>query len=472
MAAAAGIDVLPSNDFSLYDHVLDTCVLVGAIPERFADLQMTSLERYFAMARGSEDVRPLAMTKWFDSNYHNLVPEISEDTPFALCPDKPLAHFREALEWGFSTRPTLLGPVSFLLLAKPARPESQPLEALENLLPVYEQLLCLLHAAGVQAVQIDEPCLVGDLSDAQLVAIERSWARLTGAAPALQLTLATYFGGLGGALERVLSLPAHEFHLDLVRAPEQLDRALGALGPTARLSLGVIDARNVWASDLQAIVGLVKPALLALGADRVRLAPSCSLLHVPYSVTRELRLDSELRLWLAFGEREAARTADGEGGAHLHSDPLASGARDQPRDARRSQCLSRARTMPRSRLACTAYTTPTFRAARHMTSARSCKPRDWRSRICPQLRSALSHRLNRSEPHDANGLMGRLTRRSTSTFWSRRSARRSSARSTLVWTCSCTASLSATIWSPTSPNSCGASPSPSSGGCSPTAHGA
>jgi 5-methyltetrahydropteroyltriglutamate--homocysteine methyltransferase len=303
-AAASGIDVLSSNDFSLYDHVLDTCVLVGGIPERFESLEVSSLERYFAMARGSEDVRPLAMTKWFDSNYHHLVPEISGDTPFALCAEKPLSQFREALEWGFSTRPVLLGPVSFLLLAKPARPDSQPLDALEKLLPVYEQLLCLLHAAGVQAVQIDEPCLVTDLSDAQMAAIERSWARLAGAAPDLQLTLATYFGGLGDALERVLSLPAHEFHLDLVRAPEQLEPALAMLSSTARVSLGVIDARNVWASDLQAIVRLVEPALVRLGQDRVRLAPSCSLLHIPYSVTRELRLDSELRIWLAFGEEK------------------------------------------------------------------------------------------------------------------------------------------------------------------------
>src|ERR1035437_3689934 len=244
------------------------------------------------------------MTKWFDSHSPLLVPEISGDTPFTLCAEKPLAHFREALQWGFSTRPVLLGPVSFLLLAKPARPEYQPLDALENLLPVYEQLLCLLHAAGVQAVQIDEPCLVTDLNDAQLVAIERSWARLAGAAPTLQLTLATYFGGLDGALERVLSLPAHDFHLDLVRAPEQLEPALAMLGPTARLSLGVIDARNVWASDLQAIVRLVEPALVRLGQNRVRLAPSCSLLHIPYSVTREPRLGSELRIWLAFGEEK------------------------------------------------------------------------------------------------------------------------------------------------------------------------
>jgi 5-methyltetrahydropteroyltriglutamate--homocysteine methyltransferase len=303
-AAAAGIDVLPSNDFSLYDHVLDTCVLVGATPERFRGLEVSSLERYFAMARGSGDVRPLAMTKWFDTNYHYLVPEISPDTRFELCAEKPLSEFREALEWGLSTRPVLLGPVSFLLLAKPERPDTRPLDALEGLLPVYEQLLCELGAAGVQSVQIDEPFLVTDLSEAQLAAIERSWARLAGAASGIELTLATYFGGLGANLERVLSLPADEFHLDLVRAPEQLEPAVRSLRPTARLSLGVIDARNVWASDLTAIVHLVEPALSRLGAGRVRLAPSGSLLHVPYSLTREQRIDSELNSWLAFGEEK------------------------------------------------------------------------------------------------------------------------------------------------------------------------
>ena len=303
-AAATGIDSLPSNDFSLYDHVLDTCLLVGAIPERFVGLEMSSLDRYFAMARGSGEVRPLAMTKWFDTNYHYLVPEIAADSEFALCAEKPLAEFREALEWGFSNRPVLLGPVSFLLLAKAERADGRPLDALERLLPVYEQLLCVLRDAGVQAVQIDEPCLVTDLTAAQMAAVESSWSRLAGAAPGVELALATYFGSLGENLKRVLSLPAAEFHLDLVRAPEQLEPAIAALAPTARLSLGIIDARNVWVSDLTATVRLLEPVLARLGADRVRLAPSCSLLHVPYSVTREQRLDSELSLWLAFGEEK------------------------------------------------------------------------------------------------------------------------------------------------------------------------
>jgi 5-methyltetrahydropteroyltriglutamate--homocysteine methyltransferase len=303
-AAAAGVDVLPSNDFSLYDHVLDTCILVGAVPERFLGTETSSLERYFAMARGSGGLPPLAMTKWFDTNYHYLVPEISPDTRFALCAAKPLREFHDAQEWGLITRPVLLGPVSFLLLASPGRPGAQPLEALERLLPVYEELLCDLDAAGAQAVQIDEPCLVTDLTDSQLQAVERSWSRLAGAPHGLELTLATYFGGPGDALERALSLPAHEFHLDLVSVPEQLDRALAGLSSTARLSLGVIDARNVWVSDLDAIEQLVAPALSRLGAGRVRLATACSLLHVPYSVAREQRMDGELRSWLAFGDEK------------------------------------------------------------------------------------------------------------------------------------------------------------------------
>ena len=303
-AAAAGVDGLPCNDFSLYDHVLDTCVLVGAIPQRFAQLDVSSLDRYFAMARGSREVRPLAMTKWFDTNYHYLVPEVSSETEFVLSAEKPLSEFREALEWGFSTRPVLLGPVSFLLLAKAQGSDTRPLDLLEGLVAVYEQLLCVFRDAGVRAVQIDEPCLVSDLTDAQMAAIESSWSRLAGAAPSIELTLATYFGGLAENLQRVLSLPVAEFHLDLVRAPEQLGPALGALAPTARLSLGILDARNVWVSDLTAKARLLEPALSQLGESRVRLAPSCSLLHVPYSVTCERRIDSELRLWLAFGEEK------------------------------------------------------------------------------------------------------------------------------------------------------------------------
>jgi len=295
-AAATGIDVLPSNDFSLYDHVLDTTLLVGAIPERFAALQRGSLEQLFAMARGTATAAPLEMTKWFDTNYHYLVPEIGPDTTFSLDAGKPLRELAEATH----TRPVIVGPVSFLLLAKGDR----PLRALDALLPVYEELLVALHGAGAREVQVDEPCLVGDLDVGVLAAVERSWERLAAAVPELDLTLATYFGGLGSALERVLALPAREIHLDLVRAPQQLEPALAAVPSSTRLSLGVIDGRNVWRADLEAILARVEPAVERLGVDRVRVAPSCSLLHVPYSVRREQRLDPELRGWLAFAEEK------------------------------------------------------------------------------------------------------------------------------------------------------------------------
>jgi len=301
LAADAGVDVLPSNDFSLYDHVLDTAIMVGAVAPRFERLELPPLERFFAMARGAGPARPLEMTKWLDTNYHYLVPELGPANRFAAHPAKVLSEFVEAREWGFRTRPVLLGPVSFLLLAKSPSSDVRSLDLLDRLLPVYEEVLGKLAKAGAQAVQIDEPCLVVDRDEEEVAAVERSWERLAVAAPAVELTLATYFGGLGRWLDRVLALPAREFHLDAVRAPEQVGAAMRSLASDARLSLGVVDGRNVWAADLDAVVRLVEPVIEELGADRVRLAPSCSLLHVPYAVGREDRLDADLRSWLAFG---------------------------------------------------------------------------------------------------------------------------------------------------------------------------
>ena len=225
-AAAAGIDILPSNDFSLYDHVLDTAVMVGAIPKRFAtDGEAVDRGRYFALARGNASAPPLEMTKWLDTNYHYLVPELSEDTLFRLDARKPLREFREALDWGFQTRPVLLGPVSFLLLAKMHQGRRETLALLDQLLPVYAELLSELSHAGATEVQIDEPCLVRDLTEDAIGELERSWARMA-ASSSLELVLTTYFGGLGRWLNRVLALPAAEFHLDLVRDPAQLEPAL------------------------------------------------------------------------------------------------------------------------------------------------------------------------------------------------------------------------------------------------------
>jgi 5-methyltetrahydropteroyltriglutamate--homocysteine methyltransferase len=260
------------------------------------------------MARGAGDARPLDMTKWLDTNYHHLVPEVGAETPLAPHPEKALAEFEQALEWGVRTRPVLIGPVSLLLLSR-VDDASRPLALLDRLIPVYTEILARLAAAGATAVQIDEPCLVFDRTKSEIEAVEWTWHELADAAPEVDLTLATYFGGLGPWLERVLSLPAREFHLDLVSAPEQLPRALEALDGHARLSAGVIDGRNVWAADLDAVLRTVDPALEQLGADRVRIAPSCSLLHVPYAASRERHLDPELRSSLAFGREKLLELA-------------------------------------------------------------------------------------------------------------------------------------------------------------------
>jgi 5-methyltetrahydropteroyltriglutamate--homocysteine methyltransferase len=299
-ARAAGIDVIPAGDFSVYDHVLDTAWALGAIPRRFGELDRDDLDAYFALARGTDRQRPLEMTKWFDTNYHYLVPEL--EAPLRLEPraehwTEPL---REAAALGIPIRPVLLGPLSFLLLAKGLE---RQLDALDALVPAYQTLLAELSAAGATAVQIDEPCLALDRTEGELHAFATTWRALA-AATELELCLATYFAGLdvGGTLERVLALPAAEVHLDLVRAPEQLGPALAALtGRSTRLSLGVIDGRNVWATDPDAALALVDQAVAALGSQRVTVAPSCSLLHVPYAVSREQHMDPELQGWLAFG---------------------------------------------------------------------------------------------------------------------------------------------------------------------------
>lgn len=305
-AAEAGIDLLPSGDFSLYDHVLDHALMIGAVPRRFAALAGGTLERYFAMARGSGDARPLQMTKWLDTNYHHLVPELEPGMELELDGSRPLGQLRDAQSWGLATRPVLIGPVSLLLLSRATEAAQDTLTALPRLLDLYSELLGLLAGAGASAVQVDEPCLTGDLGERELRAVEDAWAALAAAAPQLELTLATYFASLGDGLGRVLALPFTELHLDLVRAPEQLGAAVELIGEHRRLSLGLIDGRNVWAADLDAAARLAAPVIERLGSDRVRLAPSCSLLHVPYSASREARLDPGLREMLAFGEEKIA----------------------------------------------------------------------------------------------------------------------------------------------------------------------
>ena len=307
LAVDAGAEVVPCNDFSLYDHVLDTAVLFDAIPTRYGPVFAESpLDGYFAMARGHKrgghDLPALEMTKWFDTNYHYLVPELEAGQRFTLAGDKPLTEFREARALGHRARPVLLGPVSFLLLSKSVD-GSDRLALLDALLPAYAQLLGALADAGADWVQMDEPCLVLDLDEDDHAAYRRAYAALA-ATRRPRLLLASYFGALGDNLALAATLPADGLHVDLVRAPEQLDAVLDALPPAHVLSAGVVDGRNVWRSRPERVLPLLRAAQARIGEARLWLAPSCSLQHVPIDLEAETALDPPRRAAMAFARQK------------------------------------------------------------------------------------------------------------------------------------------------------------------------
>ncbi len=306
----AGLHHIPANDFSLYDHVLDTIAMVGAVPERYGWRgTKVDLQTYFAMARGVQaeqtaTLPAMEMTKWFDTNYHYIVPEFSAQQTFRLASTKPLDEFREARDLGIHTRTVLLGPISFLLLGKAHQQDIQPLALLERLLPVYEELLQALAEAGADWIQIDEPCLVLDLDDEVQKLFRQTYARLSRVSPALRLLLTTYFGDLGSNLEMALHLPVAALHLDLVRAPQQLERALAAAPDSLTLSLGIVDGRNVWRAEFESALALIERAVQIMGKERLLLGPSCSLLHSPVDLVQEKQIDDEVRQWLAFAQQK------------------------------------------------------------------------------------------------------------------------------------------------------------------------
>jgi len=343
-----GVGVIPSNDFSFYDQVLDTSVMVGAIPDTYGwSGGPVPLATYFAMARGAQGkahdascghahhgngtehgVPAQEMTKWFDTNYHYMVPELAPNQTFVLASRKPIEEYEEAKALGYQTRPVLLGPVTFLKLAKSKHDGFNPLSLLDRLLPVYIEVLRELAYRGADWVQIDEPCLVLDLDAAAQQALRHVYAEIARAVPQLKVMLATYFGGLGANRDVALALPVAGLHLDLVRAPEQID-GLAEFPADRVLSLGVIDGRNSWRADLSAIHDRLEPAIAKLGRHRVHIAPSCSLLHVPIDLALETGLDAEITNWLAFsvqklGELTTLATALGEGRGAVTSELKAS----------------------------------------------------------------------------------------------------------------------------------------------------
>ncbi|MEU2600743.1 5-methyltetrahydropteroyltriglutamate--homocysteine S-methyltransferase [Streptomyces hirsutus] len=308
--AGAGINDVPTGDFSYYDHVLDTTVMVGAIPERHRTaVTGDALDGYFAMARGTQKVAPLEMTKWFDTNYHYLVPELGPDTAFTADSTKQVGELKEALALGLTARPVLVGPVTYLLLAKPAPgvpADFDPLTLLDRLLPVYAKVLADLRAAGAEWVQMDEPALVQDRTPADLNAAERAYRDLGGLTDRPKLLVASYFDRLGDALPVLAKAPVDGLALDFTgSAAANLD-ALASVGglPGKRLVAGVVNGRNIWVNDLADSLSMLG-TLLGL-ADHVDVSASCSLLHVPLDTAAERDIEPQILRWLAFAKQKTA----------------------------------------------------------------------------------------------------------------------------------------------------------------------
>lgn len=310
-----GAELIPSNDFSFYDQVLDLSYTLGAIPDRYGELlsqkNLNPLDLYFALARGYQkdgfDLTAMEMTKWFDTNYHYIVPEFYRNQHFKLFSSKIFNEFEEAKALGILTKPVIIGPVSYLLLGKEKEEGFDKLDLLENLLPVYIELLTKLKNLGAVDVQIDEPYLSLDLSEKEKEAFKTTYERLSAKNLGLSIILTTYFDALGDNLSLASSLPVSTLHVDLVRAPEQLDSILSALPPNVKLSLGVVDGRNIWKNDLESSLVILKKAVDTLGSERVIIGTSCSLLHTPCDLDleqNEVSLSPQIKNWLAFAKQK------------------------------------------------------------------------------------------------------------------------------------------------------------------------
>ena len=321
----AGIDLIPSNDFSFYDQTLDLSLSVGAIPERYDALKDDLLELYFAMAHGYQkngiDVTAMEMTKWFDTNYHYIVPEFTRDQQFCLTYNKAAREFEEALGLGIKTKPVLVGPVTYLLLGKEKEAGFNRIDLIDRLLPVYIQILKELESLGAEYVQIDEPSLCTDLNDEIKEVYRKAFAQIR-KATRLKIILTTYFGPLADNAALAAGLGADILHIDLVRAPEQVSSIAALLPNDISLSLGVVDGRNIWKNDFRQSLDIIEKAKEKLESNRLLVSTSCSLLHSPIDLdaeTDERTLPAEVKRWLSFARQKVSEVvtladlADGKG---------------------------------------------------------------------------------------------------------------------------------------------------------------
>ncbi|MBE7176150.1 MAG: 5-methyltetrahydropteroyltriglutamate--homocysteine S-methyltransferase [Mucilaginibacter polytrichastri] len=317
---AAGIDLIPCADFSLYDHVLDTSLMLGAVPPRYAGVPAGeegagATDLYFAMARGYQknglDITAMEMTKWLDTNYHYIVPEFSAAQTFSVSNDKVFEEYREAKALlGAKAKPVLVGPVSYLLLGKEKEEGFERIDLIKKLVPVYVEIINRLKQLGAVWVQLDEPCLALDLSKKEKEAFDFAYKSIANRVSGVKLQVATYFEGLLDNTALALGLPVAALHIDLVRAPEQLDEVLALIPPQLLLSLGVVDGRNVWKNDYEASLRLIGKAVEKLGTERVIIAPSCSLLHSPIDLEPETAIDPEIRYWMAFARQKLTEVSE------------------------------------------------------------------------------------------------------------------------------------------------------------------
>lgn len=315
LQAELGIDLIPSNDFSLYDQVLDHCILFQTIPQRFERIEsLTETDLYFAMARGYQkngiDLKAMQMTKWFDTNYHYLVPEFTRFQTFKLNPNKILDEFNEAKEVGIITKPVLLGPVSFLLLGKEKEDGFHRLDLLDMLLPAYLELIQKLIASGAEWIQFDEPFLVMDINYHVKDALRKVYSAIKKEFPNLKTLVTTYFEGLDDNLLAATYLPICALHIDLARNDEQLYEILKNAPSNLTISLGLVDGRNIWKNNYSKSVALIKDAIAAKGLNRLMVAPSCSLLHSPVNLENETLIDPTIKNWMAFAKQKLKEVDD------------------------------------------------------------------------------------------------------------------------------------------------------------------